>query len=154
MKTKLLFTSFLISTFFILSPIQSLAEWAYSFVVWDGYIYVVSDEVVQQIDQEIGHVTSYSDIEGTSSGNFSNTFFKGTKYYSIKNVNTYEAIAIETQDGNFIKAVREGLYAGSKSDEGNDLVVTQFNYANLLIGFLALFPILAFVGYFGTKRLR
>ena len=154
MKTKLLFTLFLLSTFFILSPIQSLADWAYSFVVWDGYIYVVSDDVVKQIDQEIGQVTSYSDLEGTFSGNFSNTFFKGTKYYSIKNVNTYEAIAIETQDGNFIKAVREGPYAGSKSDEENDLVVTHFNYANLFIGLLALFPILAIVGYYLRKRIR
>lgn len=79
-----------------------MAEWDYSFVVWDGYIYVVSDETVNQIDQEIGEVTSYSDLEGTFSGDFSNTFIEGTKYYSIKNVNTYEAIAIETQNGNFI----------------------------------------------------
>jgi len=114
----------------------------------------MSDEEVKQIDQEIGQVTSYSDLEGTFSGNFSNTFFKGTKYYSIKNVNTNEAIAIQTQDGNFIKAVREGPYAGTKSDEGNDLVVTHFNYANLLIGLLALFPILAFVGYYARKRIR
>ena len=62
MKLKPLFTLFLISTFFILSSIQSLADWAYSFVVWDGYIYFVSDDVVKQIDQEIGQVTSYSDL--------------------------------------------------------------------------------------------
>ena len=69
-------------------PLKSSAEWAYSFVVWDGYVYVLSDEEVNQIGNEIGAVTKYSDIEGTYSGNFSNTFAKGTKYFSIKDIST------------------------------------------------------------------
>ena len=53
-------------------------------------------------------------MEGTYSGNFSNTFKKGTKLFSIKGVSTDEAIAIQNEDGIFTKAVREGEYAGKK----------------------------------------
>ena len=81
-------------------------------MVWDGYVYVLSDEEVDQIGNEIGAVTKYSDIEGTYSGNFSNTFAKGTKYFSIKDVSTDEAIAIKDPDGHFIlKPHRDGEYA-------------------------------------------
>ena len=51
-------------------PSRILAtSWAYPFVVWDGYIYVISDEYVTEIDNEIGQVTKYSDMEQYS-GNF------------------------------------------------------------------------------------
>ena len=53
----------------ILFPIKPLADWAYAFVVWDEYAYVVTDEQVNEVDKKIGHVTKYSDIEGTYSGN-------------------------------------------------------------------------------------
>jgi hypothetical protein len=59
--------------------------------VWDGYRYEVLDEYVEEIDSEIGEVTSYSDME-TLSGNFSNEYIEGTKYFSIKGVSTDEAI--------------------------------------------------------------
>ncbi|MFX3675385.1 MAG: hypothetical protein ACE3JQ_13215 [Paenisporosarcina sp.] len=154
MKIKPLFILFLFSFLLGLNPIKSLADWAYSFVVWDGYTYVVSDEVVNQIDQEIGQMTMYSDIEGTYSGNFSNTFKKGTKYYSLKNVDTNETIAIGTQDGNFVKAMREGPYADPKSDDEKMTHSNRFDYANLFIGLLALFQILAFSSYFVTKRFK
>ncbi|MBS4193581.1 hypothetical protein [Lederbergia citri] len=94
---------------FLIAP-NSKASWAYSFVVWDGYVYVVSDESVENIDKEIGHVTKYSDKEGTYWGNFSNTFKKGTKYYSITDISTNEAIAVQTSDGTYIKAIREGEF--------------------------------------------
>ena len=51
---------------------NSSADWAFTFVVWDGYIYQLSDEYVEDIVEEIGEVTKYSDTEGTYSGNFSN----------------------------------------------------------------------------------
>ncbi|MFT9598303.1 hypothetical protein [Mesobacillus sp.] len=44
------------------------------------------------------------------SGNFSNAYKKGTKYYSIEGLSTDEAIAIEESDGQYIKAYREGEY--------------------------------------------
>ncbi|MGM0837933.1 MAG: hypothetical protein ACQEV7_17475 [Bacillota bacterium] len=96
-----------------LSPSIKFASWAYSFVVYEGDIYVISDEYLTEIDKEIGHVTKYSDKEGTYYGNFSNTYKKGTKYFSIKNVSTETAIAVE-DDGKYIKADREGEYAGGK----------------------------------------
>ncbi|WP_245804744.1 lysozyme inhibitor LprI family protein [Halobacillus hunanensis] len=74
--------------FSLVFPDPSFAtSWAYPFVVWDGYIYVVSDEYVTEIDSEIGQVTKYSEMEQYS-GNFSNVYEKGTKYYSIENTST------------------------------------------------------------------
>lgn len=91
-------------------PTKSLAtSWVYSFVVWEDNIYVISDEFVSEIKSEIGHVTKYSDMKSYP-GNFSNTFEKGTKYYSIKGISPNEAIAIEKSNGRYIKAYRDGEY--------------------------------------------
>jgi hypothetical protein len=99
----------------IFFPSKSQADWTNSFVVWDGYVYVLTDEVVDEVYKEIGHVTKYSDIEGTYSGNFSNTYPKGTKYYSIVGVSTDEAFAVKN-NGSYIKVTRDGEYAGDKND--------------------------------------
>lgn len=88
---------------------NSSADWTSSFIVWDDYIYQVSNEYVNDVGKEIGEVTKYSDMEGTYSGNFSNVYQKGTKYYSIKDVSTDEAIAIEDK-GKYRKAIRDGKY--------------------------------------------
>jgi hypothetical protein len=122
-----------------LLPSKQFASWAYSFVVYDGYIYVISDEYVTEIDKELGHVIKYSDNEGTYYGNFSNTFKKGTKYFSIKGINTDTAIAVE-DDGKFIKADREGEYAGGK-----------YNPLHLVIGGGIIFIILTLL-IFIVKR--
>lgn len=87
----------------------SNSSWASSFVVWDGYIYQLSDEYVDEIGEEIGKVTKYSDTEGTYSGNFSNLYKKGTKYYAMPGISTEEAIAIEGE-GKYRKAIRDGKY--------------------------------------------
>ncbi|MEH6995218.1 hypothetical protein V7075_21335 [Neobacillus drentensis] len=101
-----------------LFPSKPLAtSWAYPFVVWEGYIYVVSDEYITDIDKVIGEVTKYSDMESLS-GNFSNIFEKGTKYYSIKGISTDEAIAIEESDGRYVKANREGKYEVRSAFDG------------------------------------
>jgi hypothetical protein len=93
-----------------LFPSKILAtKWAYPFVVWNDYIYVVSEEYVIDIDSKIGQVTYYSDME-QHSGNFSNKYRKGTTYYSIKGISKDDAIAIEVSDGRYIKANREGKY--------------------------------------------
>ncbi|MCJ8007214.1 hypothetical protein ACFFF5_06885 [Lederbergia wuyishanensis] len=93
------------------APSKAMAtSWAYPFVVWDGYIYVISeDEYVTEIGDKIGQVTRHSDMEQYS-GNFSNAYKKGTIYYSIEGVSTDEAIAIEESGGRNIKAYREGEY--------------------------------------------
>jgi hypothetical protein len=89
---------------------HSSADWAYSFVVWDDFTYQLADEYVEDISEEIGEVTKYSDMEGTYSGNFSNVYEKGTKYYSITGISTEVAIAVEEKDGRFRKAIRSGKY--------------------------------------------
>jgi hypothetical protein len=93
----------------------SATSWAYSFVVWNGYIYEMTDEFVTDIEQEIGQVTKYSDME-TYAGNFSNTYKKGTKYFSIQGISTDEAIAVEINEGKYKKAIRTGEYQGGKRD--------------------------------------
>ncbi|WP_313892204.1 hypothetical protein [Psychrobacillus sp.] len=123
---------------FILFPMKSLASWAYEFVVWNGDVYVVSDEAIENVNKEIGHVTKYSDREGTYSGNFSNVYPKGTSYFSIEGVSTDEAIAIQGKDGTYMKANKDGEYAGNKYDFWN-IIFSPFVAATsallVLIGF-------------------
>ena len=85
------------------------ADWAFSFVVWNDYLYQIDDEYVMEVEEEIGEVTVYSDMEGTYAGNFSNEYVEGTKYYSIQGISTEEAIAVQ-EDGKYRKAVRNGKY--------------------------------------------
>ena len=85
------------------------ADWAFSFVVWNDYLYQIDDEYVMEVEEEIGEVTVYSDMEGTYDGNFSNEYVEGTKYYSIQGISTEEAIAVQ-EDGKYRKAVRNGKY--------------------------------------------
>ncbi|MBK3497018.1 hypothetical protein JFL43_19675 [Viridibacillus sp. YIM B01967] len=113
MRLKNYLFTVLISVIFLLgcsNNNNSSADWAFSFIVWDGYIYQLSNESVNDISEEIGEVTKYSDMEGTYSGNFSNAYEKGTKYYSIEGISTQEAIAIEVEDGKYRKAFRDGKY--------------------------------------------
>ena len=108
-----LFTAIVV---FSLFPCHVMAtSWAYPFVVWDDYIYVISDEYVEKINKEIGEVTKYSDMEQYE-GNFSNVYPKGTKYYSIDGIDTDTAIAIHIGNGLYIKAIREGEYTYQKSN--------------------------------------
>lgn len=136
------------SSFFLVN--KSYADWAYSFVVWDGVIYVVNDEEVDQVDREIGMVTKYSDMEGTYSGNFSNTYRKGTKYFSIVDVSSDDAIAIEDGKGHYVKAIQDGKYAANTIH--SSFLGINMNVYTILIGLLALFPILAFCSYLITTR--
>ncbi|MEK3889764.1 hypothetical protein [Bacillus sp. FSL K6-3431] len=109
MKSKIIST--LICLLFL--PCIASASWAYIFVVWDGYVYVISDESVEEVGKRIGKVTNHSDKEGTYSGTFSNVYKKGTIYYEIKGVSTDIAIAVEEADGMYKKAIRGEKYAGN-----------------------------------------
>lgn len=95
------------------------SSWAYAFVVNDGKIYIITDHQVdaKQIGKRIGAVTKHSDREGTYSGNFSNHYPRGTKYYEIIDVDVNEAIAIQANKGVFMKANYGGEYAGGKWNE-------------------------------------
>ncbi|WKA56629.1 hypothetical protein [Planococcus shixiaomingii] len=100
---------FLILFALLLTGCSSSKSWVSDFVVWDGYYYDISDEYVVGVGEEIGEVTKYSDVEGTYSGNFSNHYKVGTKYFAISGIEPDEAIAIE-EDGRYRKAVRGGKY--------------------------------------------
>ncbi|MFJ7887009.1 hypothetical protein ACIQYL_02850 [Lysinibacillus xylanilyticus] len=114
MRSKYYFFSVVIAIVFLSGCSNAInkssADWAFGFVVWDGYIYQLSDEYVDEVDEEIGKVTRYSDTEGTYYGNFSNVYEKGTKYYAMREISTKEAIAIEEEDGKYRKAIRDGKY--------------------------------------------
>lgn len=119
----------------VLIPLHSAsADWASRFVVFSNDIYEITDESIlpRDIDQKIGHVTRYSDHEGTYRGNFSNTFPKGTAYYSIKDKDTKEVIAIESKQNTYLKAINKGHY-------DNDEIETQFRiWTYVTIGALIL----------------
>lgn len=93
----------------LVPTVASATSWAYPFVVHNDAIYIVTEEVVEEVDKKIGQVTYYSDME-QHGGNFSNHFPKGTAYYSIPNVAENEAIAVEQSTGSFVKATYEGPY--------------------------------------------
>ena len=92
------------------------AKWAYQFVVYQKNIYVISEQKIgaEFIGAKLGHVTKYSGTEGTYSGNFSNTYPKGTEYYQMKEVDVKEAIAIKEKDGTFTVANYEDKYNGAR----------------------------------------
>jgi prepilin signal peptidase PulO-like enzyme (type II secretory pathway) len=117
----------------VLPSKSSATSWAYSFVVWNGYIYEMTDEFVTDIDKKIGQVTKYSDME-TYAGNFSNTYKKGTKYFSIKGMSTDEAIAVEVNEGKYKKAIRRGEYQGGKRDPVNVVLYSGVSLILVLIG--------------------
>ena len=126
---------FLIGLFiFSLYPQKSHAtDWAYRFVVWQDTIYVVGEETVTDIEEEIGHVTKYSDMESYG-GNFSNAYPKGTKYYSIKGIDTDVAIAVQEEDGVFVKAESNGPYEYREWGIYHYLLVGLALFAVIIVG--------------------
>ena len=147
MKYKKLFLITLVFSLVLLflNPNKSNAGWAYQFVVWDGFVYVIGDEFVEEVDGKIGRVTKYNDMEGTYSGNFSNVYKKGTAYYSIKGISTDEAIAVEDGGGKYKKAVRDGEYAGDKN-------ILGLNTLTMIIGFLVLLLIFILPTYLKRRK--
>ncbi|WPK13803.1 hypothetical protein R6U77_09120 [Lysinibacillus louembei] len=87
----------------------SSPDWAYNFVVWNDFMYVVSDEYTENIGGVIGEVTKFSDSEGIYSGNFSNKLEEGTKYYEVEGDSTDVSIAIE-EGSRYRIAYRNGEY--------------------------------------------
>lgn len=104
MKKGLLF--FLI--FFTVASSTGLAlSWAYKFVVWEGGVYEVTEEVVDASDlwKKIGEVKRMADDRtGSYYGDASNYYEKGTKYYAINGIDTGTALAVEEQQDKWVKA--------------------------------------------------
>ncbi len=112
----------------IIIPFNTVyANWANEFVVYNKNVYVITDEKVKSelIGSMIGQVTKYSDREGTYSGNFSNKYPKGTKYYEIIGSDVNEVIAVKEKNGTFIKGKYDGEYAGGRYDVQSFLVYSS-----------------------------
>lgn len=94
----------------ILTPNSvSATKWVQEFVVWNGYVYTLQDEMIVDVEGKIGEVTAFSDMNQLP-GNFSNVFQKGTSYYSIDGIETDESIAIKVGNGSYQIADRESRY--------------------------------------------
>ncbi|WP_276357327.1 hypothetical protein [Cohnella caldifontis] len=97
------------------------ASWAFAFVAYDGKLYEASNEQVapDRIGPKIGQVTMYSTEEtAVFSGNYSNRYPKGTKYFKIKGVDIGEAIAVQESEGIYVNAKYRGVAAGGREDSG------------------------------------
>ena len=109
---KILF--FILFMLIFISSAQALS-WAYSFVVWNGNVYEVTD--VKVVENEIGeHIaevkTTPNDMTGNYYGDASNVYPKGTKYYELNNVSSDIAIAVEIKENQYQKAtfIREAPF--------------------------------------------
>ncbi|MBM7579406.1 hypothetical protein [Jeotgalibacillus terrae] len=125
--------------FFNLFPQSILAtSWAYPFVVWDGFVYQVTDEPVEEVGEKIGEVTAYSDMESLS-GNFSNAYQEGTHYYSIAGTDSADVIAVEVTGDQYVKAYREHEYqtSGLNGDPGMKIGIAALIFITLFIGVTA-----------------
>ncbi|MGP4063173.1 hypothetical protein [Halobacillus sp. H74] len=111
---------FFLSAFLLWPNVTLATSWEYPFVVWDGYIYVITDEYVEEVNEPVGKVTRYSEMH-QDTGNFSNFYKKGTTYFSIVKTDTDEAIAIEESEDLYRKAIREKpyTYEGGGGDNSN-----------------------------------
>ncbi|WP_404428663.1 hypothetical protein [Sutcliffiella horikoshii] len=94
--------------FTVASSTAHALSWAYKFVVWEGGVYEVTEEVVDASDigKKIGEVKRMADDRsGSYYGDASNFYEKGTKYYAIKGIDSGSAIAVEDQQDKWVKAV-------------------------------------------------
>lgn len=91
------------------STFASALSWAYFFVVHDGKVYEVKEDMpLKQIElgNMIGKVETQADeYSGDYYGNASNYYEIGTRYYKVEGISIDEAIAVETEEGHFVKAV-------------------------------------------------
>lgn len=79
--------------------VNSIGSFAFQSVKWNDVIYRLSEEEVQDIDIEIGVIEQYSNIEmDETPNNYSNFLKEGTKLWSLKGVDTNDAIAIQTDE--------------------------------------------------------
>ncbi|GGF17528.1 hypothetical protein GCM10010954_15340 [Halobacillus andaensis] len=85
----------------------SAISWEYPFVVWDGGVYQVTEEPVEEVGEPIGEVESKPDDQGDYRGNASNAYDIGTTYYSIPAADPNEEIAVAVENDEYVKAVYE-----------------------------------------------
>ncbi|WP_246941242.1 hypothetical protein [Bacillus pinisoli] len=99
----------LIFSFFAFEVSAFSLTWAYGFVVNDGKVYEVKEGLIlpkDEVGKVVGQVETQADeYGGDYYGNASNYYDIGTNYYEIKGIATKEAIAVEIQPNEFVKAV-------------------------------------------------
>jgi len=89
---------------------QPEPDWVSDFVVYEGNLYEVTQQKVEQVENKIGEIDKLIKDSAIHSGNISNTFPEGTVLYSIVNVEIQEAIAVEASEGEYLQANFNGQY--------------------------------------------
>lgn len=143
MKKGILLSGIVCCWLFLMAQLAYATTWAFPFVVWSDSIYVVTDEVVTNVEKKIGNVTSYSDMEQFG-GNFSNMYPKGTAYYAIEGIVVTDTIAVEHEKGSYIKAVYESPY----EYRGSVLNIAKIAFIAIMIA------IMSFVIYYILPKFR
>lgn len=89
---------------------NNLQSWAFDVVTWNHGVYKVTNEVVTEVENEIGTINKYATNESSALPNlFSNKYKKGTKLFKMMNVESSDFIAVQ-DDGKFYKAEKmEGM---------------------------------------------
>ncbi|BBH19558.1 hypothetical protein Back11_09030 [Paenibacillus baekrokdamisoli] len=78
----------------------------YPLVKWNDRIYRITQTKITNVDKEIGEITTQSMNEiAETPNNFSTTFAKGSKLYSIIGMDTKEAIAVKISEDEYIKVI-------------------------------------------------
>lgn len=93
-------------------------EWKTIGVIWNGYMYQATEEMVTEVDEKIGTVEKYSVDESflkLYKDTFSNKYPVGTNLYSIKGVPVTEAIAAEVSNNTYYRLNCEGKIRGDES---------------------------------------
>ncbi|MGE7625206.1 hypothetical protein ACQKMD_19935 [Viridibacillus sp. NPDC096237] len=92
---------------------NSNADWEHSFVVWEGYNYIISSDEIKEteIGEKVDEIQTYLDGEVNVSKNdiFSNKFKKGTLLYSIKGIDKHKSLGVKTESG-YVKINSNGKY--------------------------------------------
>lgn len=90
------------------TQVETNQSFPYPLVKWNNQVYQITSDFVDinNVDKEIGEIVNVSlDEADETPDNFSNYYSKGTKIFSIIKVDTKEAIAIETGQNKYVKAV-------------------------------------------------
>lgn len=87
---------------------EVLSSYPYPLVKWNNVFYSLTTEENIDVNEPIGEILNYSNDDtnkGSTPDNSSNFYQKGTKLWSIKDLDTKEAIAVEYEPNKYVKAV-------------------------------------------------
>ncbi|MED1875792.1 hypothetical protein [Brevibacillus borstelensis] len=109
---------------------NEIASWLYPYVKVENRVYVIESdenkvELVEKenIGEQIGTVEEKYDFEGdeqTSQATIASNYLeKGTKLFTIKNVDPSDHIAFEKSEGVFVKVTEESAVAKKPTDKTN-----------------------------------